>query len=184
MTSSLVSVFVLWSVVGLRSVSYVCAFACSCAVFVCVFVCLFACFVPFFRRPFFLLSLFEFLFRLLVIIHLASVSSFVRPFKHSPFISYFYCLCEVVPLFVHFSFISSLCFLFVCLFVCLQNEFSRTPYILVTAEHGAVDLKHDAATVWIENANANSFKICLRELQNFDGLHETVLVVSRLLSIP
>ena len=60
-----------------------------------------------------------------------------------------------------------------------QGKFSSTPYILITAEHTAVNLKHDAATIWIEDANPSTFKICLRELQNFDGMHKKIMVVTR-----
>ena len=39
-------------------------------------------------------------------------------------------------------------------------------------------LKHDAATVWVEDASTKSFRNCLRELQDFDGLHENIRVVN------
>jgi len=48
----------------------------------------------------------------------------------------------------------------------------------VTAQHTVVGLKHDAATVWIENVNKNTFLACSREMQNFDGLHEDIRLVS------
>ena len=47
----------------------------------------------------------------------------------------------------------------------------------MTAEHMNIDLKHDAATVWVEDVFTSSFRICLRELQDFDGLHENIRVV-------
>lgn len=46
-----------------------------------------------------------------------------------------------------------------------QNSFTSTPYILVKAEHAQPDQKHDAAF------KLNKFKVCLREMQNFDGQH-------------
>ena len=52
-----------------------------------------------------------------------------------------------------------------------------TPTVLVTAEHISADFKHDAASLWVENATSSSFYICLRELQNYDGLHEDIFVV-------
>lgn len=61
--------------------------------------------------------------------------------------------------------------------ISLQEKFSEPPYILATAEHMSTGVKHDAATVWIENASTRSFRICLRELQDFDGLHENIRVV-------
>ena len=39
-------------------------------------------------------------------------------------------------------------------------------------------MKHDAATVWVENIKTNAFTVCLRELQNFDGQHKDIKVVS------
>lgn len=59
-----------------------------------------------------------------------------------------------------------------------QSAFSATPYILLTAEHKVLGQKHDAATVWVENAKKDGFTACLREMQNFDGLHENIAVVS------
>ena len=50
--------------------------------------------------------------------------------------------------------------------------------IFVTAEHHRAHLRHDAATVWLEDASARSFKICIRELQNFAGVHDDISVVS------
>lgn len=60
-----------------------------------------------------------------------------------------------------------------------QDSFSSTPYILLTAVHKVLGQKHDAATVWVENAKAGGFTACLREMQNFDGLHENIEVVSK-----
>ena len=62
--------------------------------------------------------------------------------------------------------------------VSLQGKFNTTPTILITAEHHRTGLKHDAATFWIEDASASSFKICIRELQNFAGVHDEISVVS------
>ena len=50
--------------------------------------------------------------------------------------------------------------------------------MLVTAEHHRSHLKHDAATVWLEDVSASSFKICIREFQNFAGVHDDISVVS------
>ena len=61
----------------------------------------------------------------------------------------------------------------------LQGKFDSTPYVVVTAEHMVKDQKHDAATTWVEEATADSFKVCLRELQDFDGLHSKIYIVSR-----
>lgn len=48
--------------------------------------------------------------------------------------------------------------------------------MLLTAEHSKRDVKHDAATLWVENTQLNTFKVCLRELQNFDGQHKDIKV--------
>ncbi|XP_078357011.1 uncharacterized protein LOC144641875 [Oculina patagonica] len=57
-----------------------------------------------------------------------------------------------------------------------SGTFSSAPHVLLTAEHTKLDLNHDAATVWVENATAEGFSACLREMQNFDGLHENIKV--------
>ncbi|CAH3197412.1 unnamed protein product, partial [Porites evermanni] len=59
---------------------------------------------------------------------------------------------------------------------CSKGKFAFTPTVLVTAEHISADFKHDAASLWVENATSSSFYVCLRELQNYDGLHEDILV--------
>ena len=63
-----------------------------------------------------------------------------------------------------------------------QGKFAAAPTVLVTAEHISAAFKHDAASLWVENATSSSFYICLRELQNYDGLHEDIFVVFWLLS--
>ena len=52
------------------------------------------------------------------------------------------------------------------------------PSVFVTAAHHHAGLKRDAASVWIEHVTQSSFKVCLRELQNYAGSHEDVYVVS------
>ena len=52
------------------------------------------------------------------------------------------------------------------------------PLVFVTAAHHHAGLKRDAASVWIEDVTQSSFKVCLRELQNYAGSHEDVYVVS------
>lgn len=63
-----------------------------------------------------------------------------------------------------------------CLFP-YQGKFAAAPTVLVTADHISSAYKHDAASLWVENATNSSFYICLRELQNYDGLHEDIFVV-------
>ena len=62
-----------------------------------------------------------------------------------------------------------------------QGKFAVAPTVLVTAEHISAAFKHNAASLWVENATSSSFYICLRELQNYDGLHEDIFVVFLLL---
>jgi len=59
-----------------------------------------------------------------------------------------------------------------------SGKFSVMPSIFVTAAHHHAGLKRDAASVWIEDVTQSSFKVCLRELQNYAGSHEDVHVVS------
>ena len=49
--------------------------------------------------------------------------------------------------------------------------------VLVTSEHLRTGKEYDAALLWTEDATKNSFKVCLREMQNFDGKHEDIYVV-------
>ncbi|XP_027035706.1 uncharacterized protein LOC113664306, partial [Pocillopora damicornis] len=57
-----------------------------------------------------------------------------------------------------------------------NGKFAAKPIVLATADHVSSAYKHDAASLWIENATSSSFYICLRELQNYDGLHEDIFV--------
>jgi len=56
---------------------------------------------------------------------------------------------------------------------------SGTPTVLATLEHQRDGIKHDAASVWIEDVTSSSFQVCIRELQNFDGIHQDIEVVSK-----
>lgn len=58
----------------------------------------------------------------------------------------------------------------------VNKSFASTPYVLVTAEHAWPDQKHDAASVWVENIELNKFKVCSREMQNFDGQQKKISV--------
>ena len=60
----------------------------------------------------------------------------------------------------------------------VQGKFSVIPSVFVTAAHYRAGLKRDAASVWIEDVTQSSFKICLRELQNYAGSHDDVYTVS------
>ena len=53
----------------------------------------------------------------------------------------------------------------------------HVPIVLVTAEHVRTGKEYDASLIWTEDPNRDSFKVCLREMQNFDGKHEDIVVV-------
>ncbi|XP_068703631.1 uncharacterized protein [Montipora foliosa] len=55
-----------------------------------------------------------------------------------------------------------------------SGKFSKKPLILITAVHHHSGLKRDAASIWLEDVTQSSFKICLRELQNYAGSHEDI----------
>lgn len=57
-----------------------------------------------------------------------------------------------------------------------MDKFETTPVVLVTAEHLATGNEYDSSLVWIEDTTKISFKVCLREMQNFDGKHEDISV--------
>ncbi|PFX13617.1 CD209 antigen-like protein E [Stylophora pistillata] len=58
----------------------------------------------------------------------------------------------------------------------LPKKFESVPTVLVSAQHERRGVKHDASSVWVEDLTTTSFKICIRELQNFDGTHQSIHV--------
>eukprot|EP00118_Oscarella_pearsei_P019823 m.212910 g.212910 ORF g.212910 m.212910 type:complete len:524 (+) comp39780_c0_seq4:3132-4703(+) len=54
--------------------------------------------------------------------------------------------------------------------------FSSPPLVLATLHHTIEGLKHDAASVWVEDVTTASFSLCARELQNFDGAHQDISI--------
>ena len=62
-------------------------------------------------------------------------------------------------------------------FIITQNKFQEIPVVLVTAEHLRTGKEYDASLIWKEDTNKDSFQVCLREMQNFDGKHEDINVV-------
>ena len=63
------------------------------------------------------------------------------------------------------------------LFLSWKYMFKEDPVTLVTTEHMRTGKKYDAALIWTEDKTRTSFKVCLREMQNFDGKHEDIYVV-------
>ncbi|KAL9962239.1 hypothetical protein ACROYT_G031321 [Oculina patagonica] len=57
-----------------------------------------------------------------------------------------------------------------------KDKFTEAPVVLVTSEHIRIGKEYDAALMWTEDVTKDSFKVCLRELQNFDGKHEDINV--------
>ncbi|CAH3133210.1 unnamed protein product [Porites lobata] len=55
-------------------------------------------------------------------------------------------------------------------------SFSKEPSVFVTVAHHHPGLKRDAASIWLEDISLSSFKLCLRELQNYAGSHEDIYV--------
>ncbi|CAH3182513.1 unnamed protein product [Porites lobata] len=55
-------------------------------------------------------------------------------------------------------------------------SFSKEPLVFVTIAHHHAGLKRDAASIWLEDISLSSFKLCLRELQNYAGSHEDIYV--------
>ncbi|XP_073251856.1 uncharacterized protein [Porites lutea] len=55
-------------------------------------------------------------------------------------------------------------------------SFSKEPSVFVTVAHHHAGLKRDAASIWLEDISLLSFKLCLRELQNYAGYHEDIYV--------
>ena len=87
--------------------------------------------------------------------------------SEAPFLSGFLLKSDV-------TFFSLISHFLVALF---QNKFKDGPVVLVTAEHLRTGKEYDAAVIWTEDVTKDSFKVCLRELQNFDGKHEDISVV-------
>jgi len=59
----------------------------------------------------------------------------------------------------------------------MEDKFKEAPVVLVTSEHLRSGKEYDAALIWTEDVSKDSFKVCLRELQNFDGQHQDIYVV-------
>ena len=66
---------------------------------------------------------------------------------------------------------------FHCFQINIQDKFKEPPVVLATSGHQRSGKEFDAALIWTEDVTKDSFKVCLRELQNFDGKHEDINVV-------
>ncbi|PFX12060.1 hypothetical protein AWC38_SpisGene24041, partial [Stylophora pistillata] len=59
------------------------------------------------------------------------------------------------------------------------DKFKVSPVVLVTSDHQRSGKEHDAALIWTEDVTKDSFKACLRELQNFDDKHQDIYVLHK-----
>ena len=82
--------------------------------------------------------------------------------------------CKFLLLCVCVSFKSFIIFL--SLFI---KRFATPPIVLATASHQFPERPQDAMAVWVEDLTEDSFRICLREVKIFDGLHKGITIVSK-----
>ena len=59
------------------------------------------------------------------------------------------------------------------------KRFGTPPIVLSTPSHQFPERPQDAMAVWVEDLTEDSFKICLREVKIFDGLHRGITIVSK-----
>ncbi|XP_032232381.2 uncharacterized protein LOC116614912 [Nematostella vectensis] len=64
-----------------------------------------------------------------------------------------------------------------CVLITYSERVTAIPTVFVTVAHeGRVGRGNDASTVWTEDVTVEDFKLCLRELKNFDGAHREIKV--------
>ena len=68
---------------------------------------------------------------------------------------------------------------FIFFFFLSLKRFATPPIVLATPSHQFPKRSQDAMAVWVEELTEDSFKICLREVKIFDGLHRGITIVSR-----
>ena len=64
-------------------------------------------------------------------------------------------------------------------FVSSLKRFATPPIVLATASHQFPERPQDAMAVWVKDLTEDGFKICLREVKMFDGLHKGITIVSK-----
>ena len=64
-------------------------------------------------------------------------------------------------------------------FLSSLKRFATPPIVLATASHQFPERPQDAMAVWVKDLTEDSFKICLREVKIFDGLHKGITIVSK-----
>ncbi|KAJ7350952.1 hypothetical protein OS493_037639 [Desmophyllum pertusum] len=63
-----------------------------------------------------------------------------------------------------------------CNRVAFRQAFSVVPKVHATVQHGTVEQKQDAMSVWIANVSTSQFEVCLHESRTFDGPHSKLMV--------
>ena len=58
------------------------------------------------------------------------------------------------------------------------KRFATPPIVLEIPSHQFPERPQDAMAVWVEELTEDSFKICLKEVKIFDGLHKGIAIVS------
>ena len=81
--------------------------------------------------------------------------------------------------FFFFFFLAGSFFSFIFFFFPYLKRFATPPIVLATPSHQFPKRPQDAMAVWVEELTEDSFKICLREVKIFDGLHKGITIVSR-----
>ena len=56
--------------------------------------------------------------------------------------------------------------------------FTKAPYDYATPVQRQPEKEGDASLIWVESISTFGFKLCLRELKNFDGAHSSIRAVS------
>ena len=64
------------------------------------------------------------------------------------------------------------------------KRFVTPPIVLATPSHQFPERPQDAMAVWLEDLTEHSFKLCLREVKIFDGLHRDIKIVSKMFYPP
>ncbi|CAH3175995.1 unnamed protein product [Porites lobata] len=63
-----------------------------------------------------------------------------------------------------------------CKKIDFPQPFATPPIVLATPSHQFPKRPQDAMAVWVEELTEDSFKICLREVKIFDGLHKGITI--------
>ena len=56
--------------------------------------------------------------------------------------------------------------------------FTKAPNVYATPVQRQPEKEGDVSLIWVESISTFGFKLCLRELKNFDGVHSNIRAVS------